>query len=266
MRMMQKCTASTLTIRTSPDLQEALNRLCIWADSWQLRLAIPKCLAHKITNKTYSLAAYSYQLYNNNLSWSANTRDLGVIIDDRLTFSDHIMSIVHKSNTRAYLIRKCFVSRDRDLLLKAFVTYVRPLLESCTVVWSPHHSGLINQIESVQRNFTKKIEGMSHTSYNDRLNVLGLDSLQVRRIKFDLIFCYKIIHSLIDLNCSEFLQLVCYPSRGHSYKLQKHYSSVDARKFYFSNRVVDYWNNLPEHIVSAPSLSSFKRRLSNILF
>jgi len=55
------------------------------------------------------------------------------------------------------LIRKCFVSRDRDLLVKAYTTYVRPLLKYCTVVWSPHHTGFVNYKESVQRNFTKKI-------------------------------------------------------------------------------------------------------------
>jgi len=58
------------------------------------------------------------------------------------------MSIVHrsKSNVRAFLICKCFVSRDRDLLVKAYTIYVRALLEYCTVVWSPQHTGLVNRI------------------------------------------------------------------------------------------------------------------------
>jgi len=55
-----------------------------------------------ISNRSYDLATYSYQLLNNKLYWSTSTRDLGGIVDDRLTFSDHIMSIVHKSNVRAF--------------------------------------------------------------------------------------------------------------------------------------------------------------------
>jgi len=36
---------------------------------------------------------------------------------------------------------------------------------------------------------------------------------------------------------------------------------VDATKYYFTNRVVNIWNSLPSHIVSSPSLSTFKSRL-----
>ena len=42
--------------------------------------------------------------------------------------------------------------------------------------------------------------------------------------------------------------------------MKQHYT-IDATKFYFSNRVVSIWNSLSEHIVSAPSVSAFKNRL-----
>jgi len=67
------------------------------------------------------------------------------------------MKIVHKANQ---LIIKCFQSRDRALLLRAYCTYVRPLLEYWTPVWSPHHSYLINKVEGVQRSFTKRMSGL----------------------------------------------------------------------------------------------------------
>jgi len=139
--------------------------------------------AHKISNKSYDLSLHIYQFLINKLDWTTRTRDPGAIVDDRLTFSDHIMSIVHKSNVRAYLICKCFVTCDRDLLAKASYTgtYIRPLLEYCTVVWSHHHTGLANRIESVQRNFTKKIQGLLHMHYSDRLHASVLES----HVKFD---------------------------------------------------------------------------------
>ena len=46
-------------------------------------------------------------------------------------------SIVHKAVNRSRLILKCFHSCDRVLLTKAFCTYVRPILEYCSPVWSP---------------------------------------------------------------------------------------------------------------------------------
>ena len=50
-------------------------------------------------------------------------------------------------------------------------------------------------------------------------------------------------------------------TRGHSMKLIKYHCSIDATKYYFSNRVFNVWNSLPNYIVSAPSVSSFKRHL-----
>jgi hypothetical protein len=218
-------------------------------------------LAHKITNKSLINQA-SYQLNTINLHWSTSTRDLGVVLDNRLTFADHVMSIVQKSNTRAHLILKSFVSRDCNLLMRAFTTYVRPLLEYCMAIWSPHHQYLIDHIESVQRNFTKKIHGLFNKSYTERLSILGLDSLEVRRVKSDLLLCYKIIHGLVDLDPADYFVFATSTTRGHRFKLQKQFSSVDARKYFFCNRVFDVWNDLPDAIVNSASLCVFMEKLN----
>ena len=56
------------------------------------------------------------------------------------------------------------------VLVRAFCTYVRPILEYCTPVWSPHHIGLDDKIEKVQRRFTKRIYGFSNLSYEKKVN------------------------------------------------------------------------------------------------
>ena len=87
------------------------------------------------------------------LDWSTSTRDFGITIDNNLKFDQHISKMVHNASVRANLIIRSFVSRDPAILVKAFITYVRPLLEYCTPVWSPHTVGLIRKIESVQKKF-----------------------------------------------------------------------------------------------------------------
>jgi hypothetical protein len=71
------------------------------------------------------------------LAWSDQTRDIGVTIDSNLKFDKHIANIVQIASSGAFLILKSFVTRDQQILAKAFTTYVRPLLEYCTPVWSP---------------------------------------------------------------------------------------------------------------------------------
>jgi len=60
-------------------------------------------------------------------------------------------------------------TRDPEVLIKASCTYVRPILKYCTQVWSSHYTGLNDKLESVQRRFTKRINGLSYLSYEDLL-------------------------------------------------------------------------------------------------
>ena len=105
--------------------------------------------------------------------------------------------IIVRAKQRSALIWRCFYTKDPTLLIKAFTVYVSPLLEYCCSVWSPYLMYLINCIECVQRNFTKKLKGIGNLSYDDTLKILNIDGLEIGRIKFDLVLYYKIIISSI---------------------------------------------------------------------
>ena len=77
-------------------------------------------------------------------------RDLGIIIDTKLTFVEH-------EPTKSYVV---FLAKITKYFFKAFITYVRPILEYSSLVWSPHTICIINSIESVQRHFTIKLHGI----------------------------------------------------------------------------------------------------------
>ena len=73
---------------------------------------------------------------------------------------------------------------------------------------------------------------------------------------------YTIMHGIYSSDACPKLELNClYKTRGHSYKLFKRSCLTNTRKNYFSFRVVDKWNSLPNEIVTAPSINSFKNRL-----
>ena len=112
--------------------------------------------------------------------------------------------IVLKAHQRSNIIHRCFVSRNVDLLVRAFITYVRPLLEYNSVTWSPHLKYDIERIEKVQRRFTKRLHGFSGLSYNDRLKQLNINSLEHRRLYFDLLWCYKLLFGLVRVNRDDF--------------------------------------------------------------
>jgi len=93
------------------------------------------------------------------------------------------------------------------------------------------------------------------------LTRLKLPSLELRRLHFDLIYCYKIVFSLIHLQASDFFEMApLSTTRGHSYKLYKKRSSATVRCTFFSERVVNAWNNLPCS-VDFTSLTRFARAI-----
>ena len=94
------------------------------------------------------------------------------------------------------------------------------MVESCSSVWSPLCSSHIKLLESVQRRFTKRLPGLRLIPYAQRLIFLDLPSLETRRLRADLILCYKILHQLIDININDFLNISSnVRTRGHMYKL-----------------------------------------------
>ena len=73
---------------------------------------------------------YPCCLGNERLTASENVRDLGVVVDSQLCFSEHIAYIVRKAHQRANLIHRCFTSKNPDLLVKAFKVYVCPVQQT----------------------------------------------------------------------------------------------------------------------------------------
>ena len=244
-------------------LQNDINLLSTWSNTWQLSLAVGKCF-HLRLGLTH-FTQHVYTVNNTVISNVDELRDLGVLVDSRLTFSSHINAIVSKAHIRANQILRCFLSRDRFVLTKAFVTYVRPLVEYCSTLWNPCQINLINKLESVQRSFTKRLAGLYNLSYDERCKQLGLERLELRRLHSDLIYCYKIINGLTCLSVNEFFELSHNSNtRGHSYKIVVPVSRVNCRQHFFAVRIINIWNGLSNDIVTAHNLSMFITKLKTV--
>lgn len=247
-------------------LQCALNALAEWTNSWQLIISIEKCCVMSIGHSNFTS---NFNIDGSVLPLVTSCRDLGVVVTHNLFPSTHIDAMVIKGHQRANLIHRSFVSRNPSLLVRAYLVYVRPLLEYNSVIWSPWFKHDIEKIERVQRRFTKRLPGFKHLSYHDRLVQLNLPSLELRRLHADLVMCYKLIFGHVECNLSDFLTLRPNSSavtRGHKYKLYKHLSKNSVRKSFFTERVVNFWNFLPADIVNFTSLSSFKRTIHDVDF
>ena len=124
------------------DIQVKLDELQNWSDQWQLDISYKKCNALLLTNKK-EIPSLALTLCDKQLPIVDSVKDLGVIMDNQLKFDVHVNNIVLRAHKIANLIHKCFVSKDPPTLIKAFLVYVRPVLEYASCVWSSQSVGLI---------------------------------------------------------------------------------------------------------------------------
>jgi len=253
-----------VTCNDNQSLQEGIDALQYWSQQWLLKLNVSKCNVLSFGRQVDK--SYSYSISQNNqtiaLQRNDSFRDLGVVIDEKLTFRDHIHDKIHKAYSMIGIIKRNFKYLTISSFVLLYKSMVRSHLDYCSSVWVPYKKGDIELLEKVQKRATKLIPKIKNMPYIDRLKACKLPTLRYRQIRGDMIEMYKILTGKYDAAVTPQINRE-YSSitRGNDLRLQKSRSKYDLRKHYFTNRVVNFWNSLPNHVVLADTTNTFKSKL-----
>ena len=141
---------------------------------------------------------------------------------------------------------------------------MRPHLEYGQAIWSPIRKKDIISIENVLRRASKQVPQLKDLEYPERLKKLNLPTMTYRRHRGDMIELYKIMNEHYDPEVAPHPSRREGITRGHSLKIFKERSRTRLRQNHLLIRAVDAWNHLPENVVTAASLDSFKNRLDKL--
>ena len=125
--------------------------------------------------------------------------------------------------------------------------------------------------ENVQRKFVRNVCNLVGNTYEERLQELGMTTLQDRRLYLDLIEVYKIVNCISCPDPRIFFTLTGENTRRHtrftSYQknIIQQRANLDIRKHFFSQRIIEPWNKLPTSIKESNSISCFKTRLISFI-
>ena len=247
-------------------LQADLTKTKEWTDEWLLTFHLDKYKYMRIGDTNVVDGGYELDR-GQQLPRIEVEKDLGVQIDEKLSFSNHISEKVNKANKIMGLIRRTFVALDKASFKPLYMSLVRPILEYANQVWSPYLIKDIVALENVQRRATRMLPGMKDKPYEERLKELGLPSLAYKRSRGDMIETFKIVKGLYDEEvCGDIFTRRSGPStRGHNWRIYKEQVRLNKRKYSFPIRVVNNWNSLQEGVVESVTVDQFKRRLDRSL-
>ena len=259
------------TCISNPDsaksFQTDINHLHVTARSWGLRMNTKKCAALRFQRRSATLEPRPvYMLDGQQIPNESAQLDLGVLIDDQLKFHDHTRNVTRKAGGVAHSFLKGTVCRDSDFMVHIFMSHIRPILEYASTVWNTGYLQDIRRLESIQRLWTRQIKGLEGEEYATRLRVLDMYSVKGRFLRADLIKCWKIFNGKSPIKPTDLWDTSSDSrTRGHRHKIRVKRCEVDARARFFSERVVQDWNSLPDWAVASATMSEFKAALDTCL-
>jgi len=111
---------------------------------------LTKCKHLKITNKSPH-TIYHYKINEHIIQTVKSAKYLDVTISHTLSWSEHISRITSKANLMLAFVQRNLYHCSQDIKAKAYLTFVRLILEYASIIWSPYIHGQIHQVEMVER-------------------------------------------------------------------------------------------------------------------
>ena len=245
-------------------LQEDIDKLSDWSKDWLLEINISKCKVMHIgtTNLKEDYTMKMPMGGRQKLKVTEVERDLGVHISNKLSATPHCEAAAKKASCALRQLKMAFPTLRESNFKTLFTTYVRPHIEYGIQAVGPFLKKDIKLLEATQRRATKLVRGFGQLPYQERLKRLKMLSVESRLKRGDLIEAYKILTEKMAINPKQLFRInQDNRTRGHHLKLEVRRSNQQIRAKFFTNRVVSLWNQLPRHVVSAPTTNTFKQCL-----
>ena len=194
---------------------------------------------------------------------------LGVIIDSRLRWSEHVDAIFHKASQVRGFLQQNLRSCSRDVKLCSYKMYVDPILDYASAVWSPYLAKHINQLESVQRYGARFITSNFYKtcSVSALLQELQLPRLELRCQYNRAVVMYMIVNDLINVPIhSSLLTPVSVNTRGHFNRFCQLSTRILCFYHSFFPAAIKIWNSLPSSVVNCNTVEHFKLELHTHMY
>lgn len=226
---------------------------------------IPKC---KIMHVGKNNPRFEYKMAGVKLTVVEEEKDIGVTVHSSLKPSKHGQKVAATASAVLRQLTRNFHFRDRHVFKKLYVQYVRPHVEFASPAWSPWLEQDKSILEKVQNKAVNLVAGLTGNSYEEKCKELGLETLEQRRVKQDILQAYKILKGVDKVDPDKIFNLTgpvhgrqtCFTADPNN--ILEDRSRLEIRKHSYAVRVASHWNKLEPDTKNSRSVNVLKRILT----
>ncbi len=247
-------------------LQDDLDTMVKWAETWGMRFNPSKCQTMRITRKR-DPGTPNYRMLGVDLENTDSCQYLGIQLQNDLRWNRQVTHAAGKASRILNFIKRNFYHASSSTKEKLYHTLVRPHLDYASAAWDPYTSNNIDHLEAVQKRAARFVTNTygRDTSISAIIKSLNWPTLEDRRRDYRLFCFFKILINAMDIKYQDYIApKVDRNRRGHNRQFQQYHTKTDAFANSFFVKTLKDWNNLPPHIIAATKTETFKTDLETL--
>ena len=229
------------------------------------------CMIAGTTHTLREKPQLNIQIDGHDIANVSQQKLLGVIIDDKLTWSPHIEKVCSAMSSKISLLRQLAKYVSVDILKKFYQGYILPLIDYGSITWSGTSTANLERIHKLQKRAARIILHRDYsTPSSDMFIELGWQPITKRLAFNKAVFTYKALNGHTPQYITELLKPVAQTRDRHlrsssngTLAVPRSWSTVFDRSFAVS--APKLWNSLPVELRSSQTLNGFKSDLKMTL-
>jgi hypothetical protein len=219
---------------SSDTLQQDVTRLKCWSDRNHLPFNIDKC--HIIDFRPSRGYKIQIQLGCHILKEVDEVEDLGILINSKLSWKDHIDSKCSKANSVLFLLKRNLSSSlPLQQKLNLYKTLIVPIFSYSSSTWCASRYSMA-YLERIQRRCSKWITCYAEATYVERLTRLNILPLSLHLQISDLLLLNSIVNNRYDIDWNENIQLCGRNRENRIFNIRSIHYEVQRSNFWYRTR------------------------------
>ena len=249
-------------------MEREVEKVLTWLSTNRLLINLKKTHLMVFTNKQRP-QEISLKVKDNIITETSESKFLGVIVDNKLSWASHIKYISNKISKSSSIIRYLRYSFPKAILKTLYMSLVLPYISYCNIIWGSAFKTVLKPIVILQK---KSIRTITKSNFLEHTKPLfkTCKLLNVNQL-FDL-NCAKLIFKILNTEQYPIYKMkLLHSQANHNYNtrnsalLRPPFERLKRFMISFFNNGIRVWNSLSDFVKKSKKLGEFKVKIKNWL-